>query len=236
MSTSLLNSDRIPHALLLSGGTTENALEIAAMANCLSDTRRPCGTCSSCVKLRESNHPDVIVFNCEGAKVEQIRELCSDSLVRPNEGRHKVYILKDAHELSAICQNALLKALEEPPKSVVFILTAERADNLLPTVRSRLFRQNRGIAQVAEVGETAVKILNAYDSRNELNLLLSMLSCDKMNRDDFSVLISELRQGLLERRAVAAVEKLGELQLTLERNVGIGHVCGAIVATLANSF
>lgn len=236
MSTSLLNSDRIPHAILLSGGTADDALNIAALANCLSDSHRPCGTCSSCVKLKESNHPDVLIFDCDGAKVEQIRGLCTDSLVRPNEGRYKVYILKNAHELSAICQNALLKALEEPPKSVVFILTAERVDNLLPTVRSRLFRQNLGIAQTTVTGETAKKILDAYDCRNELNLLLSLLACDKINRDDFSALIGELRQGLLERRDIMAVERLGEFQLSLERNIGIGHVCGAIAATLANSF
>jgi DNA polymerase III delta prime subunit len=233
MSNNSLNSNAVPHAILLAGGTLDDALKVAAAANCLGDGGFVCEKCLSCVKMRENNHPDVTVFNCVGAKVEQVRELCADTLILPNEGRYKIYILHEVHELSHVCQNALLKPLEEPPARVVFILTAARADNLLPTVRSRLFRRNLGAERILTAGEASGKILDAYDERNELNLLLSVLACDKMTRDDLSDLIGELRQGLLKRRAVTKVEKLGEIQLSLERNIGVGHVCGAIAATLS---
>ena len=219
---------------MLAGGATDDALEVAAAANCLRGGGHACGGCSSCVKMREGNHPDVTVFNCGGAKVEQIRGLCADALILPNESRYKIYILNDAHELSPICQNALLKVLEEPPASVVFILTAARADNLLPTVRSRLFRRNLGSARALKQGEISAKILSAYDGRDELNLLLYVLACDKMDREEFSDLIGELRQGLLERRNIKAVTRLGELQQSLERNTGIGQVCGAVAVILSD--
>jgi len=219
---------------LLAGGTLDDALEVAAAANCLRDSDDACGKCSSCVKMKENNHPDVTIFHCDGAKVEQVRELCADTLILPNESRYKIYILHNAHELSPVCQNALLKPLEEPPVRVVFILTAARADNLLSTVRSRLFRRNLRTEPSLAADEASKKILDAYDGRDELNILLSVLACDKMARDDLSGLIGELRQGLLERRAVTKVEKLGEIQLSLERNVGVGHVCGAIAATLSS--
>ncbi|MCL1819696.1 MAG: hypothetical protein FWG36_03460 [Oscillospiraceae bacterium] len=233
MSNSSLNTERIPHAILISGGDSDDAIRLASAANCTGGGGGACGYCTSCSKMRSGNHPDVIVFECGGAKVEQIRALCADTLIRPNESRRKVYILKNADELSPICQNALLKSLEEPPSSVMFILTAFRADNLLPTVRSRLYRLNMRGVQSEEDGGAEKSILDAYDKRDELNLLLSVLACEKLDREAIGGMICGLRRGLIERRAVCAAEKLGELLPPLERNAGIGHICGAIAVILA---
>ena len=55
----------------------------------------------------------------------------------PSEAQRKVYVLRQADTMNPAAQNALLKLLEEPPRSASFILAAERAESLLPTVRSR---------------------------------------------------------------------------------------------------
>lgn len=232
-----VKQNRLPHANLLVGGSENDALELASAYNCLSGGARPCGECLPCVKVREGNHPDVSVFGCAQAKVEQIRALTANAQTLPNEGRYKVCVLLEADGLSPICQNALLKTLEEPPKSTVFILTAESLSPLLPTVRSRLTAWYAGAGQdLPPMAEPAEKILAAYDGADELNLLLAALSCDKHTRDEAGALIDSLRAGLLERRALSAAEKLGEIRLTLVRNAGVGHVFGAVAAVLAEDF
>src|SRR5437773_1040335 len=56
---------------------------------------------------------------------------------RPFEGRRRAVIIDDADALVPAAQNALLKTLEEPPPSSVFMLITARPDTLLSTVRSR---------------------------------------------------------------------------------------------------
>jgi DNA polymerase-3 subunit delta' len=70
-------------------------------------------------------------------KTEQVREVIDRSAYRPFEGRRRVVIIDEADALVAPAQNALLKTLEEPPSSSLFMLVTARADSLLPTVRSR---------------------------------------------------------------------------------------------------
>ena len=229
------DSGRLLHANLLAGGSEDDARALAAAFNCLSEKGKPCGGCVSCVKLREGNHPDTSFFDCSSAKVEQIRALTADARVLPNESFSRVFILIGADELSPVCQNALLKTLEEPSRSAAFILTAESPAALLPTVRSRLtaWNFNRKETGIAETGSRS--ILSAYDAGNELDILLAALSCDKLTRDEMGGVIDSLRGGLLARGNLSAVEKLGSLRLTLERNAGIGHVCGAAAAILSEN-
>lgn len=70
--------------------------------------------------------------------VEQIREeLIDDVYIAPAMGSYKVYVINDAHKMNLAAQNALLKTLEEPPKSVVIILVTSNIDGLIGTILSR---------------------------------------------------------------------------------------------------
>jgi DNA polymerase III delta prime subunit len=233
-----IDGGRLPHANLLVGGAADEARLFAAAINCLSrERKKPCGECVSCVKLKADNHPDTLIFDCAQAKVEQIRALTTNAQTLPNESFRRVFILLEADELSPICQNALLKTLEEPPGSAAFILTAKSPSPLLPTVRSRLTVWNlRQAAGASDSGIHSEKILSAYDAGSELEILLSVLACDKLTRDEAGAVIDSLRKGLLKRGNLSAVEKLGALRLTLERNAGIGHVCGAVAVILSEIF
>src|SRR5207302_1562751 len=88
-------------------------------------------------------HPDVLIVEpgeTGSIKIEQIRDVVDRANYRPFEGKRRVVIIDDADALVVPAQHALLKTLEEPPPSSVFILVTSRPDVLLATVRSRCIR------------------------------------------------------------------------------------------------
>lgn len=70
-------------------------------------------------------------------KIDQIRELADFLTTTTHRGGHRVVVLVPAEALNASSANALLKMLEEPPASSVFVLVADELDAVLPTIRSR---------------------------------------------------------------------------------------------------
>ena len=142
-----IDEDRLPQAIIIQGdrgcGKRTLAARLAQACVCTAQPRsaRPCGRCAACQKSMTGGHPDVM--RVEGGDrprsfgVELVRAVRADVNILPNEAARKVYILAQAHNMTEQAQNALLKILEEPPAYAVFILTAESALQLLPTVRSR---------------------------------------------------------------------------------------------------
>jgi DNA polymerase-3 subunit delta' len=86
-------------------------------------------------------HPDLSIVQADSPggvlKVDQIRELQHSLSLAPYEARFRVALLLRFEEANASAANALLKTLEEPPPQVVFVLTAESAERLMPTITSR---------------------------------------------------------------------------------------------------
>ena len=85
-------------------------------------------------------HPDVLIVepgDSGSIKIEQVRDIVDRAAYRPFEGRRRAVIIDQADSLVPAAQNALLKTLEEPPPSSVFMLITARPDMLLPTVVSR---------------------------------------------------------------------------------------------------
>ena len=148
--------DALPPSLIFAGpagvGKRLAALATAQALNCTTLQRRgedaeseshaadACGRCPTCKRIARGVHPDVIVLepgDSGAIKIEQVRDVIDRSGYRPFEGRRRVVIVDEADALVPPAQNALLKTLEEPPSSSVFILVTSRPDALLPTVQSR---------------------------------------------------------------------------------------------------
>ena len=72
--------------------------------------------------------------------VDDIRDLREKVAYAPVSGRHKIYILDEAHMLSTAAWNAFLKTLEEPPPHTIFVLATTEANKVLPTVVDRCHR------------------------------------------------------------------------------------------------
>ncbi len=136
-------AERVSHCYLLCGpaGSGKRTLAgILAEALECREPHGPCGRCAQCRKVRSGSHPDVVTVDDPEKKivpVDLIRRLQADAYVRPNEGRHKVYVIPRAQAMNENAQNALLKLIEEPPPYAVFLLLTDNAEKLLPTVRSR---------------------------------------------------------------------------------------------------
>ena len=69
--------------------------------------------------------------------IDDIRDIRDRVVLQPVEGRSKIYILDEAHQLTDAAWNALLKLIEEPPPHLVFIFCTTELQKVLPTVRSR---------------------------------------------------------------------------------------------------
>lgn len=144
LRTSLANG-RAGHAYLITGpdqiGKTTLAVAFAQALNCTGDED---GLCRSCTLIAKNRFPDVQIIEPEVSgrgkltlKIETIRQLQQDLNLTAYEAKVKVAILKRFDAASIGASNAFLKTLEEPPRNVVLILTANDADTLLPTISSR---------------------------------------------------------------------------------------------------
>lgn len=134
------------HAYLFCGtrgtGKTSTARILAKGVNCTADHgNRPCGICANCQSIRDGVFLDVIEIDAASNNgVDNIRELRESVNYPPVTGRCKVYIIDEVHMLTTPAFNALLKTLEEPPESVMFILATTEPQKLPATILSRCLR------------------------------------------------------------------------------------------------
>ncbi|HSK63812.1 MAG TPA: DNA polymerase III subunit delta' [Pyrinomonadaceae bacterium] len=157
----MIDSGRLPGALLFAGeegvGKKRFALEVARALNCRTPRDgEACGVCPSCTRIAKLNyperedadewtqiiwtdHPDVglVVAPKRVLRVEQMRQIEKEANFRPFEGNARVFLIDEADKLNDASANALLKVLEEPPRTSYLILITARPAMLLPTILSR---------------------------------------------------------------------------------------------------
>jgi DNA polymerase-3 subunit gamma/tau len=120
-------------------GKTSLARILAKGLNCVhGPTPNPDMTCHACLAIANGSSLDVVEMDAASQRgIDDIREIRERVVLQPAEGRYKVYILDEAHQLTDAAWNALLKLIEEPPPHLVFVFCTTDLAKVLPTVRSR---------------------------------------------------------------------------------------------------
>ena len=192
MIRALVRSGRRPHTVIIEGDSKEErdgaALLLAASAVCTASDK-PCLVCNPCRKILDGQHPDMIIpapskrLKSGIISLSELRdEYLSQVSIKPNEADTKIYLFRDADRLlREDSQNTLLKIIEEPPQSILFIFTVEKAKALLPTVRSRahILTLSRADTVDEESDEIAAAITDGVVNLYEYDLLLALSSLTK---------------------------------------------------------
>ena len=198
---SLLKKKEIPHAFLLHGesgcGKTTVGRIIATELGCKGNDYRE-------------------IDSADFRGIDSVREIRKQSHYKPLEGKCRVWLLDECHQLSKDAQNALLKALEDTPKHVYYILCTTDPQKLLPTIKGRCSQHQVSTLTdeemqellkkvVAEEGETVKK--GVYEQiiqdsqghpRNALQILEKVISVPEDKRIEIAKHAAEIQSQTIE--------------------------------------
>ncbi len=202
--TKLLSSKHIPHAMLFVGpkgmGKTSTARIVAKALNCLQNafaskgtSTEPCNTCTNCLSIDTGSSPDVVEQDAASNRgIDEIRRIIKESSFAPMTGKYRIYIIDEAHMITTDAFNALLKTLEEPPKTVIFILATTNEEKLPTTIISRCVRIPFGHAEKHDIEHMLDRISDKekITLSEELKTLISTYSDNSFR--DAAKLLGEL--------------------------------------------
>ena len=212
------------HAWLITGppgsGRSIAALCFAAALQCTSDGVPGCGECRACTTTMAGTHADVRRIIPEGLSigVDEMRNIVQIASRRPGTGRWQIVLIEDADRLTEGAANALLKVVEEPPPSKVFLLCAPSVDpeDIAITLRSRC----RHVALVTPRVEAIARVLIETDGlpEEEARWAASVsgghvgrarrLAIDEQARERRQRALGLARDAATPSRAYAAAEEL----------------------------
>ena len=138
-----IKTNRIAQAYIFSGmrgvGKTTAARILAKALNCVNGpTPTPCNVCELCAAVNEDRALDVLeIDGASNRGIDDIRQLREAVRYKPMQSRSKVIIIDEVHQVTGPAFNALLKTLEEPPPSTVFIFATTEFHKVPPTIVSR---------------------------------------------------------------------------------------------------
>lgn len=242
-----ISSDRIPHAILIEGDDSGRSAALAdfiANAAVCGEKNAPCGNCRNCHQASSKSHPDITYISLpEGKKiltVDQVRQIRTDTFVKPHSAKRRVFIIRDAHRMNESAQNAFLKVLEEPPQGVVFILLTPSKTMLLDTIISRcvllsLYSSN---LQKNDYSDAAEQFLKLLISGNEYEMLKLLIPFEKSRiaAEEFFLALSlacaeQIKNGAVNARAFDSLfEDIKYYLELLKTNINLSLLFSTVVS------
>ena len=214
--TNAISAERVHHAWLFAGtrgvGKTTLARILAAALNCRKGAApEPCGECESCTSIEDGSFVDLMEVDAASrTKVEQTRELLENVQYAPASGSYKIYLIDEAHMLSASSFNALLKTLEEPPPHVKFLLATTEPQRLPVTVLSRCLQINLRSMDSETIGDQLTAICKGEEVEAEPGALARLArAANGSMRDALSLLDQAIAYGADAVRETDVADMLG---------------------------
>ena len=216
----ILKSKSLPHAFLFIGykgtGKTSTARIFAKAVNCLSnmfagkgESIEPCNECAHCKSIDRSSFSDVTEMDAASNRgINEVKELIRETSLMPMAGRYRVYIIDEAHMITHDGFNALLKTLEEPPETVIFILATTNLEKVPKTIVSRCVLVQFGSAKIDEIVHMLKRIKEGEKiaiSDEALHIIAK--HCDVSFRDAAKILEEIVLTGKTDSESI--IKKIG---------------------------
>lgn len=209
----ILSNSTLPHAFLFVGqkgtGKTSTARIFAKAVNCRAnsfakkgESIEPCNKCEHCKSIDQSSFPDVVEMDAASNRgINEIKNLIKESSYLPIAGRFRIFIIDEAHMITNDGFNALLKTLEEPPDTVIFILATTNPEKVPKTITSRCIPVAFGKAKADEVIHMLKRIVTSEKIQVSQETLSIIANHSDHSFRDAAKLLEELSmQNMLEER------------------------------------
>ncbi len=161
----------------------------------------------------ESPYKRVTFEGNTSISIDTIRDVKSSSVFKPFEGKKKVVIISNAEKMTLDAANSILKLLEEPPKDLIFILTATDLGMIIPTIKSRCTKIKFSPLSNDEIMFSLIKYFNINDKESEIIANISTGSYTKA--------LEYLQEGIEEENEFA--EKLLEIILLKDSKIYLDY-------------
>lgn len=178
---------------------------------CQSNT--PCFECEACKKMMYQKNPDFIIVDKSSILVDDILSVLEDAELKPMIYPYKIILIKNAETINEIAQNKLLKTLEEPNKSTIFILTTTNEEKLLATVKSRVKKVFLSLSNIDIIREEL--LLNSINEKFITNDFTLTEMIDNSNNKDYVGYIENVEKMFLSLKSTQDIPKVvSELKLS----------------------
>jgi DNA polymerase III gamma/tau subunit len=125
----IIKSGKIPHSMLFVGPTSAGKTTLGrAFVASLFGVKKLVG--ADAMDYHESNAANT-------RKIEDMRSMLGVAKLKPRRAIRRVFLFDEAQQITGEAAQLLLKPMEEPPPSTLFIICSMEPEKLLPAMKNR---------------------------------------------------------------------------------------------------